>query len=124
MTARSYGVAFVAALAMLAGCAKGPIRGHLALPERAPEPATLNYKSTLFGKKGELWMTLPDGERFAGPYTLDPASPDKSIRSTLLGNRGGTMLCRLTLVEPGVGPDKGGAVRCELSSGGTFAGSF
>jgi hypothetical protein len=28
------------------------------------------------------------------------------------------------LNEPGVGPDKGGTVRCEVSSGGVFDASF
>jgi hypothetical protein len=34
------------------------------------------------------------------------------------------MLCRLTLTEPGVGPDGGGTVRCDLSTGGAFDARF
>jgi hypothetical protein len=34
------------------------------------------------------------------------------------------MTCRFTLNEPGVGPDQGGRVRCEVSSGGVFDANF
>jgi hypothetical protein len=112
------------ALVALAGCAKGPIHGQLTLPQGSSEPAALNYESSVFGKSGKLWMVLPTGEKFTGPYVLDPYAPDKSITSTLAGDRGNQLWCRLTLSEPGTGPDGGGAVRCNLSTGGTFEGSF
>lgn len=124
MIARSSTALVAAGLLALAGCAKGPIRGQLALPNQTPLPASLNYESSLFGKTGKLSTTLPTGERFTGPYTLDAAAPDKTITSTLGGNRGNSMVCRLTLTEPGVGPDGGGTVRCDLSTGGAFDARF
>jgi hypothetical protein len=122
--ARSSTALVAAGLLALVGCAKGPIRGQLALPNQAPRAASLNYESGLFGKTGKLWTTLPTGESFTGPYVLDPAAPDKTITSTLEGNRGNHMVCRLTLTEPGVGPDGGGTVRCDLSTGGAFDARF
>ncbi len=124
MIARSSTALVAAGLLALAGCAKGPIRGQLALPNQTPQAASLNYESSLFGKTGKLSTTLPTGESFRGPYVLDPAAPDKTITSTLAGNRGNSMVCRLTLTEPGVGPDGGGAVRCDLSTGGVFDARF
>ena len=44
--------------------------------------------------------------------------------ATLKGDRGSTMLCRFTLNEPGVGPDRGGTVQCQLSTGGNFDANF
>jgi hypothetical protein len=124
MMTRSSGVLVVATIAALTGCAHGPIRGQLALPDRAAQSATLNYKSSMFGKTGKLTSTLPTGETFTGPYTLDPLAPDKSILSTLAGDRGNNMVCRMRLNEPGIGPDSGGSVRCEISTGGTFVANF
>ena len=124
MIARSSTALVAAGLLALAGCAKGPIRGQLALPNQTPQAASLNYKSGLFGKTGTLSTTLPSGENFTGPYRLDPTAPDKTITSTLEGNRGNHMVCRLTLTEPGVGPDGGGTVRCDLSTGGAFDARF
>ena len=97
MIARSSTTLVAAGLLALAGCAKGPIRGQLALPNQTPQAASLNYKSGLFGKTGTLSTTLPTGESFKGPYRLDAAAPDKTITSTLAGNRGNSMVCRLTL---------------------------
>lgn len=124
MIARSSTALVAAGLLALAGCAKGPIRGQLALPNQTPQAAALNYASSLFGKTGKLSTTLPTGESFTGPYALDAAAPDKTITSTLAGNRGNSMVCRLTLTEPGVGPDRGGTVRCDLSTGGVFDARF
>ena len=124
MIARSSALLAAAGLAALAGCAKGPIRGQLTLPQQTPQPATLSYESSVFGKTGKLWTTLPTGETFSGMYVLDPNAPDKSISSTLAGDRGNNMVCRLTLSEPGIGPDKGGAVKCDLSTGGVFDARF
>jgi hypothetical protein len=124
MIARRSVLLAAAGLAALGGCAKGPIRGELTLPEQTPQPAVLTYKSSLFGKTGTLETTLPTGETFTGPYVLDPNAPDKSITSRLTGNRGNSMVCRLTLSEPGVGPDKGGAVACDVSTGGIFDARF
>ena len=124
MIARSSTALVAAGLLALAGCAKGPILGQLALPDQTPQAASLNYASSLFGKTGKLSTTLPTGESFTGPYRLDPGAPDKTITSTLAGNRGNSMVCRLTLSEPGVGPDGGGTVRCDLSTGGAFDARF
>ena len=124
MIARSSTALVAAGLLALVGCAKGPLRGQLALPDRTPQAASLNYASSLFGKTGKLSTTLPTGESFTGPYTLDAAAPDKTITSTLAGNRGNSMVCRLTLTEPGVGPAGGGTVRCALSTGGVFDARF
>jgi hypothetical protein len=124
MIARSSALLAVAGLSLLVGCAKGPIRGQLTLPQQTPQPAVLSYESSVFGKTGTLRTTLPTGETFAGPYVLDPRAPDKTITSTLAGNRGNHMICKLTLSEPGIGPDKGGAVKCDLSTGGVFDARF
>ena len=124
MIARSSTALVAAGLVALAGCAKGPIRGQLALPNQTPQAALLTYESGLFGKTGKLSTTLPTGESFTGPYKLEPDAPDKTITSTLAGNRGNSMVCRLTLTAPGVGPDGGGTVRCDLSTGGIFDARF
>ncbi len=124
MIARSNTALVAAGLLALTGCAKGPMHGQIALPNRTPQGATLNYESGLFGKTGKLSTTLPTGESFTGPYTLDPNAPDKTITSTLAGNRGNSLVCRLTLTEPGIGPGGGGTVRCDLSTGGAFDARF
>ena len=110
----------VAALTVgaLAGCAAGPITGRLVLPNEEPQHVTLNYQSSLFGGGGRLWALLPSGERFAGRYVLMPYAAEHHIVSTLDGDRGGSMMCRFRLKEPGVGPDGGGTGRCQLSQGG------
>jgi hypothetical protein len=119
------GCAAVAMVGIAAlGCARGPIRGQLVLPQRPPQPATLSYESSLFGKTGKLSATLPTGETFIGPYVLDASDPDRTMVSTLAGDRGNSMACRFKLNEPGIGPDKGGSVRCDISSGGTFEATF
>jgi hypothetical protein len=115
----------VAVLALLMpGCASGPIAGNLNVPGQAPAPVVLRYRSSLFGGSGKLWTTLPAGESFAGSYVLQPSVPDAHMTGTLNGNRGGVMVCRFQLNEPGVGPDKGGTVRCDVSTGGVFDASF
>jgi hypothetical protein len=108
----------------LAACAHGPISGRLARPGQAAVPAVMNYESSFLGGSGKLWTTLPTGEHFTGTYRLVPNAPDRQMTSTLTGDRGSTLLCRFTLTEPGVGPDKGGSMQCQLSSGGTFDASF
>ena len=108
----------------LAACASGPIRGLLTQRGQQPEPVTLNYESSLFGKSGKLWTTLPGGESFSGKYLLMPYAPDHHIVSTLDGDRGGSMVCRFKLNEPGVGPDKGGTAECQLSTGGVIDARF
>jgi hypothetical protein len=118
------GAALLAAIAALAACAHGPIRGQLVLPDRPPRPATLSYESNLFGKTGRLWAAMPTGETFTGSYLLDASAPDRTMLTTLAGDRGSTMACRFRLNEPGVGPDKGGAVTCDISTGGTFQAAF
>jgi hypothetical protein len=98
--------------------------GRLTLPNQAPQPVTLNYESSLFGGSGKLWTVLPTGERFTGRYVLMPYAPEHHIVSTLDGDRGGTMLCRLKLKSPGVGPDGGGTGQCQLSQGGSIDTQF
>ena len=111
-------VAAALTVGALAGCAAGPITGRLVLPNQEPQYVTLNYESSLFGGSGKLSALLPSGERFAGRYVLMPYATEHHIVSTLGGDRGGSMVCRFRLKEPGVGPDGGGAGRCQLSRGG------
>jgi len=110
------------ALAVVVGCASAPINGRLSVPGQAPVPAVLSYESSLFGGSGKLWTTLPAGETFNGKYVL--SGREAPVTGTLNGDRGSVMVCRFNLNEPGVGPDKGGTVRCEISSGGVFDASF
>jgi len=111
-------------VAALVGCASGPIPGRLTLPGQQSQLVTLNYESSLFGGSGKLRGLLPSGERFSGKYVLMPYAPDHHMVSTLDGDRGGTMVCRFKLNEPGVGPDGGGTGRCELSGGGLIDAQF
>jgi hypothetical protein len=118
---------FAAAAFVLAGtlgCASAPIMGRLTSPGQGSDAATLNYRSSLLGGSGKLWTTLPPGETFTGQYQLQPREPNAPVIGTLTGNRGNTMTCQFTLNEPGVGPDKGGTVRCEVSTGAVFTASF
>jgi hypothetical protein len=110
------------ALVVVVGCASAPINGRLSVPGQAPVPAVLSYESSLFGGSGKLWTTLPAGETFNGKYVL--SGREAPVTGTLNGDRGSVMVCRFNLNEPGVGPDKGGTVRCEISSGGVFDASF
>ena len=119
-TTRFAAPAFV--LAVVVGCATAPINGRLSVPGQAPVPAVLSYESSLFGGSGKLWTTLPAGETFNGKYVL--SGREAPVTGTLKGDRGSVMVCRFNLNEPGVGPDKGGTVRCELSTGGVFDASF
>jgi len=109
-------------LAVIVGCASAPIKGRLSVPGQATVPAVLSYRSSLFGGSGKLWTTLPAGETFNGTYVL--SGRDAPVTGTLNGDRGNFMVCRFQLNEPGVGPDKGGTVQCEVSSGGKFDASF
>lgn len=109
-------------VAVIVGCASAPIKGRLSVPGQAAVPAVLSYQSSLFGGSGKLWTTLPAGETFNGKYVL--SGRNTPVTGTLSGDRGSVMLCRFQLNEPGVGPDKGGTVRCEVSSGGVFDASF
>jgi hypothetical protein len=106
------------------GCAAGPIAGRLSVSGREPVPATLSYRSSLFGGSGKLWTTLPGGEAFLGSYVLKPNEPGAPMTGTLQGDRGSVMVCLFRLNEPGVGPDRGGTVRCDVSTGGVFDASF
>ena len=123
MTARSAAI-IVAGLAALAGCARGPIHGWLTLPGQPSKAVAMRYESSLFGKTGRLFVEFPDGETFSGPYLLDPNAPDRAMLSTLAGDRGNNLQCRFLLNAPGIGPDGGGQVRCQVSSGGAFEASF
>jgi hypothetical protein len=111
-------------LAALVGCAKGPIPGRLTLPGKPSEAVTINYESSVFGGSGKLWTLLPDGERYSGKYVLTPYAQDSHLVSTLDGDRGGTMVCRFKLNVPGVGPDKGGKGKCDISKGGVIEATF
>ena len=108
------------------GCASAPIVGRLSSPGRESESdrAILNFRSSLLGGSGKLWTTLPAGETFTGRYQLQPREPEAPVIGTLTGNRGSTMTCQFMLNEPGVGPDKGGTVRCEVSTGAIFNAKF
>jgi hypothetical protein len=121
-TARLTAAAIV--LGVMVGCASGPIAGRLTLPDREPDPVVLNYRSSLFGGSGKLWTTLPAGEKFTGTYVLRPGERDAHMTGTLSGDRGSIMVCRFKLNEPGVGPDGGGTVRCDVSTGGVFDARF
>jgi hypothetical protein len=46
------------------------------------------------------------------------------MTSSLAGDRGGSMVCKFKLNEPGVGPDKGGTGQCEMTEGGVINTSF
>lgn len=109
-------------LGTIVGCASAPIRGRLSVPGQEPVPAVMTYRSSLFGGSGKLWTTLPAGETFNGKYVL--SGRGAPVTGTLSGDRGSAMVCRFNLNEPGVGPDKGGTVRCEISTGGVFDASF
>jgi hypothetical protein len=125
MTIRTATTRFTAAaivLGTIVGCASAPIRGRLSVPGQEPVPAVMTYRSSLFGGSGKLWTTLPAGETFNGKYVL--SGRDAPVTGTLSGDRGSAMVCRFNLNEPGVGPDKGGTVRCEISTGGVFDASF
>ena len=63
-------------LGALVGCASAPIAGRLSAPGQAPTPATLSYRSSVFGGSGKLWTTLPAGESFTGTYVLQPRDPE------------------------------------------------
>ena len=118
-------LALALAVMGLAACAHGPIRGRLIRPGQAPAEAVLTYKSSVLGGSGTLALTLPSGERFTGSYRLVPNDPKRQMTAGLRGDRGSTMLCRFTLNEPGIGPDGGGSVECQLSAaGGSFDASF
>jgi len=106
------------AVAALAGCASGPMPGRFTAPGKPAENVTLSYESSLFGGSGKLSTVLPSGESYHGKYVLTPNARDHHMTSTLAGDRGGTMTCRFTLNEPGIGPDKGGTGRCEIAEGG------
>jgi len=111
-------------LVALVGCASASITGQLSVPGREINPATIRYQSSLFGGGGKLWANLPTGENFTGTYVLQPHEPDAHMVGTLAGDRGSTMVCRFRLNEPGVGPDGGGRVHCNVSSGAMFNATF
>jgi hypothetical protein len=108
----------------LAACAGGPIHGRFAPPNQAPAAVVLHYESSFLGGSGKLWLTLPTGEAFKGNYRLVPHDPKRQMTASLTGDRGSTMVCRFTLNEPGVGPDGGGTVQCQLSTGGILDATF
>jgi hypothetical protein len=120
--AHVFGVGLLAAGA--AGCASGQIPARLTVPGHPVAPLTLQYQSSLFGGSGKLSTSLPSGERFAGGYTLTPKDSQSHMMGTLSGDRGTMLICRFTLNEPGIGPDRGGSVLCQLSTGGTVDGQF
>jgi hypothetical protein len=120
--ARVFGVGLLAAGA--AGCASGKIPARLTVPGHPVAPVMLQYQSSLFGGSGKLSTSLPSGERFAGGYTLTPKDSQSHMMGTLSGDRGTMLICRFTLNEPGIGPDRGGSVLCQLSTGGTVDGQF
>ena len=85
----------------------------------------MSYRSSVLGGSGQLSMTLPTGESFTGRYQLAPRDPKRQMTASLTGDRGSAMVCHFTLNEPGIGPDGGGSVQCQLSaSGGEFHAEF
>jgi hypothetical protein len=120
--AQVFGMGLLAAGAV--GCASGQIPARLTVPGEPVAPVTFQYQSSLFGGSGKLSTSLPSGERFAGGYTLTPKDAQSHMMGTLSGDRGTMLICRFRLNEPGIGPDRGGLVRCELSTGGTVDGQF
>jgi len=78
----------------------------------------MNYRSSVLGGSGTLSMTLPTGETFTGTYRLVPNDAKRQMTASLTGDRGSAMQCHFTLKEPGVGPDGGGSVQCQVSGGG------
>lgn len=119
MTTKSTCCTVVAALvvAALVGCARGPLPGRLTKSGKPSEAVALNYESSVFGGSGKLWTVLPDGQRYTGKYVLTPNAPNEHMVANLIGDRGGSMVCRFKLKEPGVGPDGGGTGTCEVSEG-------
>ena len=113
-----------AALALGVACAKGPLPGRLIVPGRTPEAVALHYRTGVLGATGELWTTLPDGERFTGDYRLEPRNPEGKMTSVLTGSAGTTMACTFRFREPGTGPHGGGTYSCDLSTGGVMQGQF
>ena len=108
----------VLVLGALMGCAKGPLQGQLTKPGQPPQIVMVNYESSVFGGSGKLWTSLPDGETYKGKYILTPYSTEHHMISDLEGDRGGSMVCKFKLNEPGVGPDGGGTGKCDVSKGG------
>lgn len=97
------------------------------------------YEQTLFDHGGKLKVAMPDGEQFSGQFVqssssysgtdweIGESSDDDSIilkdsttltseaKALLIGNRGSTMTCWLTLSAPEIGLDGGGIGKCETS---------
>lgn len=102
-------------------------------------PVQFEYEQTLFDNGGLLKVTMPDGELFSGKFVqstssssgtdweIGESSGDDSLilrdsttltseaEALLIGNRGSTMTCELTLSAPEVGLDGGGIGKCETS---------
>ncbi|GBL05912.1 hypothetical protein [Glaciecola sp. KUL10] len=97
------------------------------------------YEQTLFEHQGLLKVTMPSGERFTGKYVQGSTtssgtdwelgeSSDESIilrdsttisskaEAVLIGDKGSTMSCWLTLSAPEVGLDGGGIGKCKTST--------
>lgn len=55
--------------ASIAGCvSSGPMAGQLVLPNQPPQRVTMTYATDRFDEAGQLTVTLPTGESFAGRY--------------------------------------------------------
>ena len=148
-------VAFALAGALVAGCAStGTMTGELAKPDGPPQRVTLSYVADRTRDSGDLSVTLPDGESFAGRYwgagsteaavaapgldidfSVDAESEignkwtfDRGDPSTVVallqGSRGHKIRCRFTLLYPAGGVSDGGTGECQVSTGGRISVRF
>ena len=132
--------------AVVAGCASGgSMRGEIVNPGAPPEHVTFSYTTNRSGDRGYLYLTLPDGETFNGPYarvgsaaavgpgldidfsvvdwgqsadswTFGPEDTDKVV-ALLQGTNGGKIRCRFTLLYAAGGIGDGGSGECQATTG-------
>ena len=119
-------LAFISGI-FLQGCAPviGTMQGMLK-GEKEKVIFTYSYIGVDY-KAGELSVTLPDGERFAGKYVQQSASDRQvpfafrsrgaGMEAILLGDKGNSMKCRFMLNDKAGGIDWGGIGICEVSDG-------
>ena len=56
--------------ALLTACASGAVTGRVVRPGQADAPLTMTWRSGIFGEQGKISAVMPDGEQFAGTYTV------------------------------------------------------
>lgn len=98
------------------------------------------YEQVFFDRSGELSITMPDGERYAGKFVqkssstsgdsweIGESSGDDSFiingsdtvssqaEAILIGNRGSTMTCEFQFANPSYGIEGGGIGSCKTSA--------